>query len=174
MRVHFWSFLLSDEGTPIAGADISVYLAESSTVAYVYTSESGATETNSDPQATTDSTGYFEFWVGDSNETYGYSVPQKFRLAWLKAGVADGFIDNIDILPAGARFVSETVTSWTSSGASDYADVTHNLQTLYPLVQLYDSSDELLDPTKIEGISVTVTRVWVPSGSGNVDVSIVG
>jgi hypothetical protein len=138
MRVHFWSFLLSEEGTPIVNANIDVNLTVSDDPAYVYTSEAGATETNTLPQATTDNTGYFEFWVGDINETYGYTTPQKFKISWFKAGVADGFIDNVDILPIGARFVTETVTSWTASAADHYADVTHNLETWRHYIHLYN------------------------------------
>jgi len=175
MRVHFWSFLLSEEGTPIASADINVRLTVSNDPAYVYTSESGATETNTLPQATTDANGYFEFWVGDINETYGYTIPQKFKIAWFKAGVADGYIDNVDILPIGARFVTETISVWTASAADHYADVTHGLETLYPLVQLYDSTtSEMISASTIEAISTTVTRIWTPSAGGDVDVSIVG
>lgn len=98
-RVHYWQNLIDTNGNPIDGASIYVYLANSSTPAYVYKDEITGSASNVIPQLTTSDTGYFEFWIGDSSEGSGYSSDQKFKLVWEKIGVASGMVDNIDIFP---------------------------------------------------------------------------
>ena len=45
--------------------------------------------------------GYFEFFIGDSNDTSGYNSDQKFKIAWNKIGISVGFNDYLTILPLG-------------------------------------------------------------------------
>ena len=113
-RVHFWDFLLNEEGQPIANAEIWVYLAGSTTPADLYDSENGnyissdiptfqsyegANEALSGKEIIrTDNTGYFEFWIGKESELNGYLPTQKFKLKWYKAGIAEGTIDFINII----------------------------------------------------------------------------
>lgn len=175
-RVHFWSFLIDEEGVPIQGADINVYLAASTSPAFVYSSETGTTATGTVPQTTTSHEGYFEFWVGDVNESYGYSTPQKFKITWEKTGVAEGYIDYIDILPPATRFYNTTLSTWTSAATGVYIDVQHNMKTLYPLVQVYDATTYEMNTswTKIEAISTVKTRIWYASNPGTLRASFVG
>lgn len=99
-RVHFWQFLVNEEGQPIENADISVYLSSSVSAANVYDREYGGTPITTVPQTTTDTNGYFEFWIADSDDTtYGYANDTKFKLTWDKTGVAAGSINYVDILP---------------------------------------------------------------------------
>ena len=98
-RYHYWQFLVNQEGQPINAADINIYLAGTTTAANIYTSELGAAYTNTAPQATTNELGYFEFWIGDEAETYGYTKTQKFKIDWERTGVAAGNIDYVDVFP---------------------------------------------------------------------------
>lgn len=96
-KVHFWQFLIDDEGRPIEGADIYVYLAASNEAAYIYMDEIAGAPSNKLPQLKTNSEGFFEFWVGDSSEVNGYESTQKFKLYWERIGIASGKIDYVDI-----------------------------------------------------------------------------
>jgi len=174
-RVHFWSYLIDEEGIPIQGADINVYLSETTSPAMVYLSETTTTVTNTLPQTTTNHEGFFEFWIGDINEPAGYSVPQKFKITWEKTGVAEGYIEYVDILPPATRFYNTTLSTWTSAATGFYADVDHSTKTLYPLVQLYDTSyEQVTNWWKIESISTTRTRIWFLSNPGTLYCSVVG
>ena len=106
-RFHYWQFLINKEGQPIPDANITVYLAGTDTSAHIYFDEFGSNTTNEAPQVITNNMGYFEFWVGDASEEYGYQKGQKFKLEWEKPGVALGEIDWIDIFPHVAE-VDET------------------------------------------------------------------
>jgi hypothetical protein len=114
-RFHYWSFLLDEEGQPIENASIWVYLAGTSTPAELYPSENGNYQTdplistfqsyeNGDESESnieiikTDENGFFEFWLGNINETNGYETEQKFKVNWYKAGVAEGEIDYLSII----------------------------------------------------------------------------
>jgi hypothetical protein len=174
-RVHFWSHLVDDEGIPIQGANITIYLSESLSPAFVYSSETTTTATNTSPQTTTNSEGFFEFWIGDVSESYGYSIPQKFKITWEKTGVAEGYIDYVDILPPATRFYNTTISTWTSGATGVYADVVHSMKTLYPLVQLYDTNyEQVTNWWKIESQSTITTRVYFMTNPGTLYISVVG
>jgi hypothetical protein len=110
MRVHFWQFLLDEEGRPIEDAEISIFLAGGSTPASIYTQEIGGSPVSTSPQVETDSSGLFEFWIGDTGESAGYTTTQKFKLQWKKTGIATGSIDNVDVFLPVAE-VDETSTN---------------------------------------------------------------
>ena len=96
-RGHFWQYIVNEEGQSIDAATVNVYLSGSSTPAYVYTTEAGGSATNTLPQATTDDEGYFEFWIGDPNESNGYVSTQKYSVTWEKPGtLSSGTISNIE------------------------------------------------------------------------------
>lgn len=109
-RVHWWSYLVNEEGQPIEGADISIYLAGTTTAANIFTGESGGTANNTTPQVSTNEDGFFEFWIANNSEASGYDYSQKFKVKWETTGVADGEIDNINVFPA-AEEVDETDTT---------------------------------------------------------------
>ena len=106
-RYHYWQFIINQEGQPINNAEVSLYLAGTDTPAYVYSSEFGGNAINTTPQAMTNRAGYFEFWLGDDQESDGYPIGQKFKLQWEREGVASGSIDWLDIFP-GFQPVDET------------------------------------------------------------------
>ena len=98
-RFHYWQYLLNTEGQPIPDANISLYLAGTDATATIYFDEFGSNHSDQAPQIITNNLGYFEFWVGDDSEEFGYEKGQKFKLEWEKPGVALGSIDWIDIFP---------------------------------------------------------------------------
>lgn len=101
MRYKWFSYLLNEEGQPIKNAEISIYLSETETPAYIYTQIAGGIGNNTAPQLFTDEHGYFEFFVGESNDPLGYDSPQKFKIAWNKTGISVGHNDFLTILPLG-------------------------------------------------------------------------
>jgi len=114
-RFHYWQFLINSEGQPIPDANISVYIAGTDSPANVYYDEFGSNHSNQNPQVITNNVGYFEFWVGDSSEEYGYQKGQKFKLEWEKPGVALGEIDWIDVFPQVVEVDENDFTSSTKN-----------------------------------------------------------
>lgn len=106
-RYHYWQFIINQEGQPIDNVDVSLYEAGTDTPAYVYLSEGGEESSNNPPQVKTNKSGYFEFWIGDSEELNGYSIGKKFKLKWDKENITNGSIDWVDIFP-GFEPVDET------------------------------------------------------------------
>ena len=98
-RFHWWSFLVNEQGQPIENADVSIYLAGTTDATNIYTEEYAGNPVSSTPQIKTLQNGYFEFWLPDINDPYGYSPGQKFKIYWKKTGLEEGTIDYIDIFP---------------------------------------------------------------------------
>lgn len=98
-RVHYWQYLISDTGEPVAGASISVFLAGTDEPANVYLHPSEENVNGFNPQVYTNNDGFFEFWIGDTREQNGYTSTQKFKLKWESVGTTDGIVDNLDIFP---------------------------------------------------------------------------
>jgi len=174
-RIHFWSYMLNEEGQPLQGAEITVMLAGTVVPADIYLQEVGGVSTDVAPQLSTNSEGYFEFWIGDVNEIAGYATPQKFKLVWEKVGVTSGQIDFIDILPNAPRFFNTTTTTWTSGASGYYYDVVHGLNNQFPLVQAYDqASRTIIDPLLIETISTSQTRIWMSTNTRILEIALIG
>jgi len=100
-RIHYWQYIVNEDGEPVENAIIRFYLADSTTEAEVFLHPTaGTTTTTSVAELKTNSNGFFEVWFGDELEnTGGYEASQKFKLTWSKAGIATGVIDKIDIYP---------------------------------------------------------------------------
>lgn len=98
-KIKWYSYLLNEEGQPISGADISIYLANSDTPAKIYTSETGTTATSTVPQLQTNEDGYFEFWLGYIDDDNAYNHHQKFKISWYKSNITNGYNDYISIVP---------------------------------------------------------------------------
>jgi hypothetical protein len=188
-RVHFWQYLRNEEGQPVEGGTIGIYLAGTSTAAYIYTQESGGTASNTVPQLTTDADGFFEFWIADSTDTHGYSG-QKFKITWEKAGVINsGYVDYVEMVlspvevdetdtdttknkmvsnnlarswSAKAGVYTETVeaASWTENAGNWFAEITHSLENEYPVVFVYDDDDDLSIQIYCQKINASTVRVW--------------
>ena len=139
-RVKWFGYLLNEQGQVIPGASISIYLAGTETPATIYTSESGSDIIQIPPQLTTNADGYYEFWMGDTSEDFGYSSFQKFKIAWEKPGIAEGYNDYISILPLAIPVDTE--------GTSEERDksISNNLG------RLWEEHRTTEDPTNVHGI----------------------
>jgi len=100
-RIHFWHYVLNEEGVPISDVYINLYLNDDPTTeARIYLTETGSSYTTSSvAEIQTDSNGFFEFWLANEWEDGGYPYTQEFRLEWYKAGIAPGVIQNINPWP---------------------------------------------------------------------------
>lgn len=101
-RIHYWQYIVDEEGRPLENVDVRFYLADDPTEeAEIFTHESlGGPTTTSSANIQTDGNGFFEFWVGDEFELLGgYTATQKFKLTWQRAGILFGEIDQIDVFP---------------------------------------------------------------------------
>lgn len=185
MRSHKFFYVLNEEGQPIESADISIYQAGTTTALYVYNAETGGTATNSAPQKTTDSNGFFEFWVGDGDDINGYQQTQKLKLLIEKTGVINRTIDYIDIwsvhdetteVPTlSAGIYQGTISSWSTSGSYYYHDIVHNLNMEYPLIICYNNAtDEVFQPDRIEYRDLNTLRIYVTDNSLIINYTIIG
>lgn len=167
MRVHFWQFLRDDAGAPVGGADISVYLAGTTTPAVIYTDEIGGQIRNAAPHLKTNSAGFFEFWVGDDTELYGYPITQKFKVSWDKAGIVSSSIDYVAIVPApipALSAVDETGTSTSKTKmvsdllAKTWTDHTsNNTHIVHGISEVDPTSSEA---TKNKLVSNAQAKAW--------------
>jgi hypothetical protein len=98
-RVHFFHHLQDKEGRPIENANIAIYVAGTTTPLYVYYDEYGSSASNAIPQLITNALGFFEFWIGDESEQFGYARNLKIKIAWDKPGIANGYVDYVDTFP---------------------------------------------------------------------------
>jgi hypothetical protein len=146
-RYHYWQFLINQEGQPINSANISIYLANSTTPAHVYSSENGSTVSNTVPQTTTNSNGYFEFWISDDSTNNGYDLGQKFKIKWERSGITSGEIDNIVIIP-----ILEQVNEDDNSSTAKNKLISNNLAYLWNTHIEYDVT-ELNKDLPIHGLT---------------------
>lgn len=105
-RIHQWQYIVDEDGRPIFNAKVDFFLNEdtdSTQYASIYATPVVSHTTTTSPAGlnlTTNSDGYFEFWVGDEWEAAGgYTSTQRFKLTWYRAGISRGTIENIDIYP---------------------------------------------------------------------------
>uniref|UniRef100_A0A6M3L0N3 Uncharacterized protein n=1 Tax=viral metagenome TaxID=1070528 RepID=A0A6M3L0N3_9ZZZZ len=101
MRYHYYNEARDQFGNTVKEADVYVYLAGTETDASVYTSNSGGTAVSSSPQVSTNSRGFFEFWVDDGD----YDHDQKFKLSMVKTGYTFDDIDHIQLFPNLTNFL---------------------------------------------------------------------
>jgi hypothetical protein len=119
-RYHQWGFIVNEAGEPIENAEITIKLAGTEELANVYYDEFGNANSSTTPtlsagpQLSTLSNGYYEFWIGDITETFGYRNDQKFKLEWVRIGVAHGEIDYINIFPLGPQTDALVLTDCVS------------------------------------------------------------
>ncbi len=176
-RQHFWYYITNEEGQPVNGADISLYFAGTTTPMYVYLQESGGSATNTIPQVTSNSEGFFEFWIADSSEINGYVSGSKFSMVWSKPGeIDDGIVEYIDFTTPRVLSMSTqslSTTGWTSSGGQYYYDLSHELSNEYPIVQLYNDATSKTESITIESISANTVRLW-KSDAPNCHVTVIG
>lgn len=101
-RIHYWQYIVDDQGRPLQDVNVRLYLSDNPTQeADIFTHQAlGAPTTSSVADIQTDGNGFFEFWIGDEFENIGgYVSTQKFKLTWSRAGIQIGSISNIDVFP---------------------------------------------------------------------------
>ena len=110
MRYKYQGVAKDGNGRVIQSATVSVYKAGGTTVASVYTAESGGSAVNF---VTSDTSGYFYFWVDETD----YLNTQRFKIVISKTSFMSKTYDNIDIFAVSAA-VSDVVygSSWNSVG----------------------------------------------------------
>lgn len=119
-RYHWWGFIVNQAGEPIENAEITVKEAGSDVLANIYYDEFGNANSaenpalSAGPQLSTLSNGYYEFWIGDISEPWGYRNEQKFKLEWIRIGVAHGEIDYINVFPLGPQIEQVSITDCVS------------------------------------------------------------
>lgn len=104
-RVHFWSFLKDEQGRPIPDANLKLYLTNTLTEATIYaTRAASATDVLDQSTWSTNTSGYFEFYIGDAFEVapnVGFDHDTLFDLVWSASAhdpAAVGIIDNFQPL----------------------------------------------------------------------------
>ena len=110
-RKHIWYYLKDEEGEPIEGAGINLYLTGTPAEATVYESRT-ASAAYDQSNILSDDDGYFEFYIGDQFEELpliGYNPNQFFDLVWDSPGDFDGMVNGIQIFDLVYR-VDETDT----------------------------------------------------------------
>lgn len=119
-RYHFWGFIVNEAGEPIKNAEVTIKLAGTEELACIYYDEYGnansctTPSTSAGPQLSTLSNGFYEFWIGDITEKYGYRNDQKFKIEWIRIGVAHGEIDYVDVFPLGQTIEPMSITDCVS------------------------------------------------------------
>jgi len=101
-RSHYWQYLINEEGQPVEAAVINVYEVtdEGDVDIEIYTAESGGSIIVPGTLET-DSNGFFDFCVPnelDPVDTVTYSADTLFKIAWEKANVISGSVDDVKII----------------------------------------------------------------------------
>lgn len=163
MRTHYWQFLIDETGAPIPNAEVSIYLAGTDTPLYIYRDEIGGSPSNETPQVITNAEGFFQFWVADASEINGYEPNTKMKIAWERTGIAQGYIDFIDIFVSTIP-VDETDTSVIKNKAlSNYlANLweTHRLDVSHKVHGIDEVNLEDTDPILNRLISNELGKKW--------------
>jgi len=97
-RIHYFQYILDNQGNPLTDAEVRIYLSDSSVEANIYVHPNRGTQTTSSvANIKTDEQGFFAVWFGDSYEKNGgYGPKQKFKVTWTK-GVFTNTINNLTI-----------------------------------------------------------------------------
>jgi len=161
MRYHFQGRVRSTYGNVIPNENIYVYLAGTTTDAVVYTTYSGGNPISVSPQISSDSVGYFHFYISDDN----YVSTQLFDIH-----VADEVYSYIDILGeskivSGRESLENGISSKTVTYNIPYDDIDYTLVT-----SLTNTSDTIPSIYPCIVTSKTITGFTVEF-SGTIDTS---
>lgn len=152
-RKKFWAFLKDENGAPIPSASIEWQLNSGATTTIYTTPVSAVGDELDQSTFTTDSDGFFEFYVGDSYETgnsVGYDADQLFKLVWtsvdgLRAGVVDDLQVFYQIFPVDETDSISTVKNKLASNELTYNWSTHAQQTWFHEVHQIEALDYMVD-----------------------------
>ena len=125
-RHHYWKYILDTAGNIVESANINIFKANTATPATIYTAESGGSEVNATPQRTSDSKGYFEFWIDDTI----YNQHQEFKLEIIHSQLQNTIIDYVTI-PRSSSGWKKMSSSYTAiPGDKLLVDTTDHALTL--------------------------------------------
>lgn len=177
-RAHYWQYVLNTEGQPVSGAVISLHTDSPATTANqvtLYTTSTGSTTVTS---KTTDDVGFFEFWVADKSEssTNGQNTNISFVLKISRGTGDEQEIEDVHLHFSPPRMYSQLLTSsWISSAGGYVYEIVHNLNTDYPLVQIWNGTRVV---TNIDCITESTSTICLSAatdpGASNVRVVILG
>lgn len=170
MRAHYWQYVLNTEGQPVSGAVVSLYTGTetiSENQVILYTTASGSTTASS---ITSDNIGFFQFWVADKSEENGQNTNTPFILK-ISRGTGDiQYLYDIRLYFSPPRMYSKLLnTAWTfvSAGSYEYS-IAHNLNTNYPLVQIWKDNKILNNEEVISCVTESLSSICL---SASVDYS---
>ncbi len=165
-KAHYWNYLKDIEGKSVESATITIYNAGTSAQSYIFEDEDDTIASNT-VTLTTDSDGFFEFWIGDRREINGYPVGSKFKITWEKVDrIESGYIDNVEIWndKNKSSVYSETIeqSMWMfSSTGYKYIDITHDLDEPYVYAACYGSISKSSVPITLRSINNNIVRIIV-------------
>ena len=109
-REHFWAYLKDQDGRPLVGSNIRVFLAGTDTEATIFSLPTSAGTVSAGDKVdrslidqstwVTGASGFFSFFVSNAWSPSGYSADQQFRLKWWDHSItptAGGELDNLPI-----------------------------------------------------------------------------
>lgn len=177
-RAHYWQYVLNTEGQPVSGAAISLHTSSPATSANkvtLYTTLAGGTTVTS---ITTDSVGFFQFWVADLSEslTNGQNTNKSFVLKVSRGTSDEQEITDIRLYFAPPRMYKQLLTTaWTPSAGGYIYTISHYLNTDYPVVQIWNGNKIVYDIDCIKDTTSTVVLSASSNpGANNVNVIILG
>jgi len=143
-RYKYQSTAQDGTGRFIPSATITVYLANSTTLATVYAAASGGSAVTNSAVTSDSTTGWFEFYVDDSE----YTPNQRFKIILSKTGYTSQTWDYLKIIP------DETYEYYADATATDQGAATTRADR---------SLKDLIDTIS----TATATVVMPHSGTGN-------
>lgn len=184
-RIHYWQYIVDDEGNPLANADVRIYLGGTSTEANIFLhSEYGGYSTSSVVGLQTNENGFFEVWIGDQFELEGgYQPGQVFKVTWTKGSVTET-IEKITFLSPlhPVLFTSDEVrnkmiSNFLANKIDTHVDSIvpssspHDIES-YTLLQLNrDSTDDYYNKVVSNKLLYQMYQIASQSVSASIDVS---
>jgi len=172
-RSHYWQYVLNSEGQPVQGAIVTLKKEPALTSVYMYEQATGGSGVT---YVTTDNNGFFEFWVGgygnglSTDDTYAYPTNSTFQIEVSGSSILPRTFTSVQLLFQPPRIFYSDMSSATPSaiggGKYKYTKViTHKLNTMYPFVQIYDTTTKLLTAGTVSAASVDTTTISVTGGA---------
>lgn len=181
-RTKFWGTLRNTNGRVISDANVRFRLNDTNELATVYSTPTSASGDVVDQSTlTTNSSGYFEFFVGDFTESdiggTGYDPDQLFKLTWTGDSDISGTIDDIQLFEriyAVDATSTNTTRNKTLSNQQAYNFRTHRSSTYTSEPHEYQSADWTDQDTEYNRLvsNYQINHLKALARSGSNDVTI--
>jgi hypothetical protein len=142
MKYKYYLVIQDSQGNVISGANVSVYLAGTTTPATVYGSNTASTGTNTAPQVTSSANGAVAFWL-DSND---YTSEQLFDIS-ITSGSLNASLSNVQIIVWDAVNATNATKLSTARNISTSGDATG--------IASFDGSADIAIPLTLANTGVT-------------------